>query len=55
MNSLGVRTYALDLRGFGATPRDSSGYCTPQRCVKDVHSVMEWLHQSQQAMNPGAP
>lgn len=39
----GIDAYALDFRGFGETTCDSSGFCTPKRCVEDVHAAMRWL------------
>jgi pimeloyl-ACP methyl ester carboxylesterase len=35
--------YALDLRGYGATPRDSTGWLTPTRAAKDVSIVLDWI------------
>jgi alpha-beta hydrolase superfamily lysophospholipase len=35
--------YAVDLRGYGATPRDATGWLTPDRAVADVLAVIEWL------------
>eukprot|EP00581_Thalassiosira_minuscula_P006712 CAMPEP_0183705942 /NCGR_PEP_ID=MMETSP0737-20130205/2893_1 /TAXON_ID=385413 /ORGANISM="Thalassiosira miniscula, Strain CCMP1093" /LENGTH=461 /DNA_ID=CAMNT_0025933209 /DNA_START=93 /DNA_END=1478 /DNA_ORIENTATION=- len=48
---LGFHAYALDLRGFGETPRghhDESttgigGYTTPRRCVADVKCAIDWI------------
>lgn len=39
----GLDVYAIDLRGYGATPRDASGWLTPDRAVADVLAVIEWL------------
>lgn len=39
----GVATYALDARGYGATPRDSTGWLDPERMASDVHRVLAWL------------
>jgi alpha-beta hydrolase superfamily lysophospholipase len=39
----GLDVYAVDLRGYGATPRDASGWLTPDRAVADVLAVVEWL------------
>jgi alpha-beta hydrolase superfamily lysophospholipase len=39
----GLDVYAVDLRGYGATPRDASGWLTPDRAVADVLAVIEWL------------
>jgi pimeloyl-ACP methyl ester carboxylesterase len=41
--SLGVASYAVDLRGYGGTPRDESGWLTPDRAAEDVAGVLEWL------------
>ncbi|KAL7525664.1 hypothetical protein ACHAXR_002214 [Thalassiosira sp. AJA248-18] len=45
---LGFHVYALDLRGFGETPRDydangNGGYTTPRRCVADVKCAIDWI------------
>src|SRR2546423_137777 len=39
----GLDVYAVDLRGYGATPRDASGWLTPDRAVADVLAIVEWL------------
>jgi pimeloyl-ACP methyl ester carboxylesterase len=39
----GFAAYALDQRGYGATPRDSSGWLTPNRAAKDVAIVLTWI------------
>lgn len=39
----GVAAYALDMRGYGPTPRDPSGWLTPARCADDVRAVLDWL------------
>jgi alpha-beta hydrolase superfamily lysophospholipase len=41
----GLDVYAIDLRGYGATPRDASGWLTPDRAVADVHAVIAWVQQ----------
>ena len=41
--SLGVAAYGVDLRGYGETPRDESGWLTPNRAAADVAGVLEWL------------
>ena len=46
MNGLveaGYAVYAIDLRGYGETPRDESGWLTPGRAADDVNSVLEWI------------
>ena len=39
----GYDVYAIDLRGYGATPRDSTGWLTPDRAAADVAAVLEWM------------
>jgi alpha-beta hydrolase superfamily lysophospholipase len=41
----GLDVYALDMRGYGATPRDGSGWLTPNRAVADVSGVLGWMQQ----------
>lgn len=36
--------YGVDLRGYGETPRDASGWLTPDRAARDVSGVLKWLH-----------
>ena len=43
LTALGYRVYALDARGYGDTPRDASGWLTPDRSVKDAIAVAEWI------------
>jgi len=40
----GFATYALDLRGYGETPRDATGWNTPDRATADLVAVLEWVH-----------
>jgi pimeloyl-ACP methyl ester carboxylesterase len=39
----GYDVYAVDLRGYGATPRDSTGWLTPHRAAADVAAVLAWI------------
>jgi len=39
----GYTTYALDLRGYGGTPRDETEWLTPSKAAKDVINVLEWI------------
>jgi pimeloyl-ACP methyl ester carboxylesterase len=41
----GYAVYALDARGYGATPRDSSGWLTPYRAAADVAEVLRVVRQ----------
>lgn len=41
----GYAVYAVDMRGNGATPRDASGFVTPDRAVADVAAVLDWITQ----------
>ncbi|HEX5764935.1 MAG TPA: alpha/beta fold hydrolase, partial [Woeseiaceae bacterium] len=44
----GYAVFAVDLRGYGATPRDSSGWLTPQRAATDLARVLEWIAARQE-------
>jgi pimeloyl-ACP methyl ester carboxylesterase len=39
----GFVAYALDFRGYGATPRDATGWLTPRRAASDVINVVTWI------------
>ncbi|MEM1188509.1 MAG: alpha/beta fold hydrolase [Pseudomonadota bacterium] len=39
----GYATYAIDLRGYGDTPRDPSGWMTPAQAANDVARILEWI------------
>ena len=39
----GFAAYALDLRGYGDTPRDATGWNTPDRATADLIAVLEWV------------
>lgn len=49
----GYAAYAVDLRGYGATPADSSGWNSPDRSAADVAAVLDWVKG--QAPSLGAP
>lgn len=42
-NEAGFSVWAMDARGYGETPRDESGWNTPNRAAKDVSIVLDWL------------
>jgi pimeloyl-ACP methyl ester carboxylesterase len=37
----GYATFAVDLRGYGGTPRDETGWLTPDRAARDLKAVLE--------------
>ena len=39
----GYAVYALDLRGYGATPRDASDWDTPDRSAEDLSAALAWV------------
>lgn len=46
-----IAAYAVDLRGYGGTPRDATGFNTPRRSAADVLNVLAWIRQR----HPGLP
>ena len=42
-NAAGYSVWALDARGYGETPRDSTGWNTPDKAAQDLASVLTWL------------
>lgn len=47
----GFAVYAVDLRGYGASPRDRTGFLTPTRAAADVVAVLKWVT----VRHPGLP
>lgn len=43
LNEQGYTAYAVDLRGYGETPRDSSGWNSPQKAANDVRNIIDWI------------
>lgn len=39
----GLQPYAMDFRGFGGSPSDSTDQVVPNRCVADVECVLKWI------------
>ena len=55
MTSLAARgfaAYAVDLRGYGATPRDATGWLTPRRSAADVLNVLAWVSARHPSLGP---
>ena len=50
--SKGIRVFAIDLRGFGGTARDESGWLTPYKAVSDIKSVVNWLSREKDVNLP---
>jgi pimeloyl-ACP methyl ester carboxylesterase len=44
----GYAAYALDMRGYGASPRDATGWLTPERASADVAAALEWISRREQ-------
>ena len=45
LTARGFAVYALDQRGYGDTPRDTSGWLTPVRAARDAAEVLDWIAQ----------
>ena len=39
----GYAVFAIDLRGYGATPRDATGWQTPDKGANDVSVALSWI------------
>ena len=42
----GYSTYAIDLRGYGETPRDSTEWNSPNKAANDILNVLNWISQN---------
>jgi len=43
LSAQGIAAYAVDLRGYGETPRDKTGFLTPRRAAADVGAVVNFV------------
>ncbi len=50
----GVAAYAVDLRGYGATPRDRTGLLSPRQAATDVAAVVQWVSNRHRELPPPA-
>jgi pimeloyl-ACP methyl ester carboxylesterase len=50
----GFATYAVDLRGYGQTPPDPSGWLTPRRSASDLLNVLAWVAARHPQLAPPA-
>ncbi|MFQ5703789.1 MAG: alpha/beta hydrolase [Gemmatimonadales bacterium] len=39
----GYSTFGPDMRGYGSTPRDATGWLTPDRAARDLAAVLQWV------------
>jgi pimeloyl-ACP methyl ester carboxylesterase len=39
----GFSAYAVDLKGYGSTPRDETGWLTPDRAARDMVEILRWV------------
>ena len=46
----GFAAYAVDLRGYGATPRDATNFLTPRRGAADISNVLAWIVKQHPAL-----
>jgi pimeloyl-ACP methyl ester carboxylesterase len=44
----GYAVYAIDLRGYGETPRDETEWLTPDRAAEDLAIVMKWISEQKE-------
>ncbi len=43
LTAKGYTTYAVDLRGYGDTPRDATEWATPNVASNDILNVLKWI------------
>jgi pimeloyl-ACP methyl ester carboxylesterase len=51
-NDKGYSAFAIDLRGYGKSPRDASGWITPDRASRDLVAALEWLAREKRIAKP---
>ncbi len=54
LSARGIATYAVDLRGYGETPRDATGWMTPRRSAADLVNVLAWVRRQHPGLLPPA-
>jgi pimeloyl-ACP methyl ester carboxylesterase len=54
LSARGIGAYSVDLRGYGATPRDSSGWLTPTRAAADIERVLIRIAERHPGLRPPA-
>lgn len=52
LNARGYSAFALDMRGYGKTPRDATGWLTPDRAARDMAQALEWLAKQKKIQQP---
>jgi pimeloyl-ACP methyl ester carboxylesterase len=52
LNARGYSAFALDMRGYGKSPRDATGWLTPDRAARDVAESLEWLAKEKKIARP---
>ncbi|HUR20405.1 MAG TPA: alpha/beta fold hydrolase [Vicinamibacterales bacterium] len=50
----GIAAYAVDLRGYGETPRDRTQFLTPRVAAQDVATVLQWAAARHPSLPPPA-
>jgi pimeloyl-ACP methyl ester carboxylesterase len=44
----GYAVYAIDMRGYGNTPRDETEWLTPDRAAEDLAIIVKWISEQQE-------